>query len=196
MWQALTAARTGTAQSGSADRARRTLAGHLYRCGGPAVESRGPPRVVQALLGHSQIPMTLGSSSHVLPTVQEEAMERLTRELQEHQNTDKPQVQGSLSRGTERDCWAAAAGTAYGAVSRPGGLSDHQTAPHTGRLVSADRPVRPAPLKVLPRPRGPLPVTQNHCSRIFLASEWVIAWVVVWLARGGMVVMEACLRAS
>ena len=42
------------------------------------------PKVVQELLGHSQISMTLDIYSHVLPTMQKEAMERLTKALKEH----------------------------------------------------------------------------------------------------------------
>jgi integrase len=35
------------------------------------------PKVVQELLGHSQISITLDTYSHVLPSVQKEAMDRL-----------------------------------------------------------------------------------------------------------------------
>jgi integrase len=49
------------------------------------------PKVVQELLGHSQISMTLDIYSHVLPTMRKEAMERLTKALKEHQNSIEPQ---------------------------------------------------------------------------------------------------------
>ncbi|GAC1384163.1 MAG: hypothetical protein NVS4B7_13290 [Ktedonobacteraceae bacterium] len=35
------------------------------------------PKIVQELLGHSQISMTLDTYSHVLPSLQEDAMSRL-----------------------------------------------------------------------------------------------------------------------
>jgi integrase len=35
------------------------------------------PKVVQELLGHSQINMTMDTYSHVLPSMQQEAMNRL-----------------------------------------------------------------------------------------------------------------------
>ena len=39
------------------------------------------PKIVQELLGHSQIAVTLDSYSHVLPTLQEESIEQLNRAL-------------------------------------------------------------------------------------------------------------------
>ena len=42
------------------------------------------PKVVQELLGHSQISMTMDIYSHVLPTMQKEAMEKINTLLQEH----------------------------------------------------------------------------------------------------------------
>lgn len=39
------------------------------------------PKVVQEILGHSQISMTLDIYSHVLPTMQQEAMEKLHQTL-------------------------------------------------------------------------------------------------------------------
>jgi integrase len=44
------------------------------------------PKVVQELLGHSQIGMTLDIYSHVLPTMQKEAMERLTKALEDEED--------------------------------------------------------------------------------------------------------------
>jgi integrase len=41
------------------------------------------PKVVQELLGHSQISMTMDVYSHVLPTMQQEAMNRLSEALQD-----------------------------------------------------------------------------------------------------------------
>jgi integrase len=41
------------------------------------------PKVVQELLGHTQISMTMDIYSHVLPTMQKEAMEKLNRKLQQ-----------------------------------------------------------------------------------------------------------------
>jgi integrase len=35
------------------------------------------PKVVQEILGHSQINMTLDTYSHVLPSMQQEAMDKL-----------------------------------------------------------------------------------------------------------------------
>lgn len=35
------------------------------------------PKVVQDIFGHAEISMTLDTYSHVMPTMQEEAMERL-----------------------------------------------------------------------------------------------------------------------
>ena len=46
------------------------------------------PKVVQELLGHSQIGMTLDIYSHVLPTMQKEAMERLNKALEENTGED------------------------------------------------------------------------------------------------------------
>jgi len=39
------------------------------------------PRVVQERLGHSQVSLTLGTYSHVLPDLQREAAERVGRAL-------------------------------------------------------------------------------------------------------------------
>jgi integrase len=41
------------------------------------------PKVVQELLGHTQISMTMDIYSHALPTMQKEAMEKLNRKLQQ-----------------------------------------------------------------------------------------------------------------
>ncbi len=41
------------------------------------------PKIVQELLGHNQISMTMGIYSHVLPTMQEEAMNMINEALQE-----------------------------------------------------------------------------------------------------------------
>jgi len=43
---------------------------------------RVPPKVVQELLGHNQISMTMDIYSHVLPTMQEEAMDKMNDALQ------------------------------------------------------------------------------------------------------------------
>ncbi len=40
------------------------------------------PKVVQELLGHSQISMTMDIYSHVLPTMQQEAMGKLNNVLE------------------------------------------------------------------------------------------------------------------
>jgi integrase len=40
------------------------------------------PKVVQELLGHNQISMTMDIYSHVLPTMQKDAMERMNDALQ------------------------------------------------------------------------------------------------------------------
>ncbi len=39
------------------------------------------PKVVQEILGHSEISMTMDIYSHVLPTMQREAMDRLNQEF-------------------------------------------------------------------------------------------------------------------
>jgi len=39
------------------------------------------PKIVQEILGHSQIRLTLDTYSHVLPTMQEEAVNTLERVL-------------------------------------------------------------------------------------------------------------------
>jgi integrase len=39
------------------------------------------PKIVQEILGHSQIAITLDIYSHVLPTMQEEAMHRVDEAL-------------------------------------------------------------------------------------------------------------------
>jgi integrase len=41
------------------------------------LKKRVHPKVVQELLGHTEISMTMDIYSHVMPTMQEEAMERL-----------------------------------------------------------------------------------------------------------------------
>lgn len=41
------------------------------------------PKVVQELLGHNQISMTMDIYSHVLPTMQKEAMGKMDEALQE-----------------------------------------------------------------------------------------------------------------
>jgi integrase len=40
------------------------------------------PKIVQEILGHSQISMTMDTYSHVLPTMQQEAMNKLNETLQ------------------------------------------------------------------------------------------------------------------
>jgi integrase len=40
------------------------------------------PKVVQETLGHSQISLTLDTYSHVLPTMQDEAAEKMNKILQ------------------------------------------------------------------------------------------------------------------
>jgi len=40
------------------------------------------PKVVQELLGHNQISMTMDIHRHVLPTMQEEAMDKMNDALQ------------------------------------------------------------------------------------------------------------------
>ncbi|HLG65906.1 MAG TPA: tyrosine-type recombinase/integrase [Ktedonosporobacter sp.] len=40
------------------------------------------PKVVQEILGHSRISMTLDVYSHVLPNIQQEAMQKLNKALQ------------------------------------------------------------------------------------------------------------------
>jgi len=44
------------------------------------------PKIVQELLGHSQIFVTLDSYSHILPTLQEEAMKQLSTALTDSSN--------------------------------------------------------------------------------------------------------------
>jgi integrase len=39
------------------------------------------PKIVQEILGHSQISMTMDIYSHVLPTMQEEAMNKIDEAL-------------------------------------------------------------------------------------------------------------------
>lgn len=46
------------------------------------------PKVVQEILGHSQISMTMDIYSHVLPTMQKEAMDQLSKALQEEETED------------------------------------------------------------------------------------------------------------
>ena len=41
------------------------------------------PKVVQELLGHTEISMTMDIYSHALPTMQKDAMEKLNRMLQQ-----------------------------------------------------------------------------------------------------------------
>jgi integrase len=41
------------------------------------------PKVVQELLGHSQISMTMDIYSHVIPTMQRDAMEKLNEALEQ-----------------------------------------------------------------------------------------------------------------
>jgi integrase len=42
------------------------------------------PKIVQEILGHSQINITLDIYSHVLPTMQEEAMGKVNEVLRKH----------------------------------------------------------------------------------------------------------------
>ncbi|EFH85754.1 integrase family protein [Ktedonobacter racemifer DSM 44963] len=57
----------------------------LVRGGGAgvpaALRTTAPAKVVQELLGHSQISMTLDIYSHVLPNMQRDAIERLNQAL-------------------------------------------------------------------------------------------------------------------
>jgi integrase len=41
------------------------------------------PKIVQEILGHSEISMTMDIYSHVLPTMQEDAMEKFNKAFQE-----------------------------------------------------------------------------------------------------------------
>ncbi len=55
----------------------------LRHCSATLLLSMGVhPKVVQELLGHSQISMTMDIYSHVLPTMQKEAMEKINTLLQ------------------------------------------------------------------------------------------------------------------
>jgi integrase len=60
------------------------------------------PKVVQEILGHSQISMTLDIYSHVLPTMQKEAMERLSKALQE-QKDDASEKEGNTTQKVQED---------------------------------------------------------------------------------------------
>jgi integrase len=42
------------------------------------------PKIVQEILGHSQINITMDIYSHVLPTMQEEAMGKVNEVLRKH----------------------------------------------------------------------------------------------------------------
>jgi len=46
------------------------------------------PKVVQEILGHSEISMTMDIYSHVLPTMQRDAMDKLNRAFDERDNFD------------------------------------------------------------------------------------------------------------
>lgn len=50
------------------------------------------PKVVQERLGHANILMTLGTYSHVLPDIQEEAADRLDRLFAKAKEADAPEV--------------------------------------------------------------------------------------------------------
>ena len=50
------------------------------------------PKVVQELLGHSQIRMTLDTYSHVLPSMQQEAMNKLDSIFGDNTQQDGKQV--------------------------------------------------------------------------------------------------------
>ncbi len=60
------------------------------------------PKVVQEILGHSQISMTLDIYSHVLPTMQKEAMERLSKALQEQKGEASEQA-GDTTPQVQKD---------------------------------------------------------------------------------------------
>ncbi len=46
------------------------------------------PKIVQELLGHNQISMTMDIYSHVLPTMQGDAMSQLNDALKEHEKDE------------------------------------------------------------------------------------------------------------
>jgi integrase len=50
------------------------------------------PQVVQELLGHSQISMTLDTYSHVLPSMQQEAMKKLDSIFGDDEQRSKEQA--------------------------------------------------------------------------------------------------------
>lgn len=52
------------------------------------------PKVVQEILGHSEISMTMDIYSHVLPTMQKDAMERLNQAFYEQANREKTEEGG------------------------------------------------------------------------------------------------------
>lgn len=47
------------------------------------------PKIVQELLGHNQISMTMDIYSHVLPTMQGDAMSQLNDALMEHEDDEE-----------------------------------------------------------------------------------------------------------
>lgn len=49
------------------------------------------PKVVQELLGHSQIGMTMDIYSHVLPTMQRDAISKLDAVLRKQEHENRPQ---------------------------------------------------------------------------------------------------------
>jgi len=59
------------------------------------------PKVVQEILGHSEISVTMDTYSHVLPTMQREAMERLNG-LFLHNDQDKQNNQSDQDEGGNR----------------------------------------------------------------------------------------------
>lgn len=61
--------------------------------------SRGVhPKVVQEILGHSEISMTMDIYSHVLPTMQQEAMDKLNRAFADQDEDDDDKGGGVLAR--------------------------------------------------------------------------------------------------
>jgi integrase len=50
------------------------------------------PKAVQERLGHANILMTLGTYSHVLPDIQEEAADRLDRLFSKEKDTDAAEI--------------------------------------------------------------------------------------------------------
>lgn len=58
------------------------------------------PKVVQEILGHSKISMTMDTYSHVLPTMQKDAMERLNHSFEGWNGVDRDRME---KRGKEKE---------------------------------------------------------------------------------------------